>query len=1094
MNARKRAAAFCVFVVATAATVFGQSESASVVGTVTDSSGASIPAAAVSIRDTRTNASFTAQTAQDGNYTSPPLRPGSYQVSVEAPGFSRMVQTLNLDVDQHARLDFALKPGQLTETVTVESNAAMLDTQSSELGNVRTTQAINDLPLNGRNFVMLTYLAPGTSSSGTGYTMARGASNQLGLQGVSVNGVRNGDNVYIFDGIHAQDNEYGAMILLPPQDAIQEFKMQNSGRDATTGRAGGGLINLVTKSGGNDFHGTAFEFFRNSDLDARNFFDPQQIPAFHQNQFGASLGGRIKRDTTFFFVDIQKAYTIQGQSFLQTVPTDLERQGIFTQLKSLIYNPSTTQNVNGAITRQSFPNNTIPQSMFNSIGQTIVNLFPHQNLPGLANNYSFSPPRVLYPTQGDVRIDHRFSDSDQLFARGSNSTSGDIINPGYFPQYAGGPIFPGIYTTTGNQVVVGYTHVFSPALLSEFRAGYSRIDNTGVNFNQGSNFMDQVGIPGIDGYGYQWQAVGVFAITGLDQVGGTGNIPFVKATNNYQYGFHFTWLHDRHTIKWGYDLYRRGMNTVQMGAPSGSFSFTGQFTQNPASPSGTGIGLADAFLGLDASRSLSVWQETGTRRWEHGLFVQDDYRVTNKLTLNIGLRYEYVTPWTEIHNRLANFLPALNNVFPVGSQQVPQDTMYDPNHADLGPRFGFAYQLTSKTVVRGGYGLFYDFTSESVNSLGNNNAPFAGNLLIANNTGANPSVANAITPLSQGFLPYQPIGQFATAGTSVSYFPRNDPDMTIQQRNLSIQQQLTSDTVLTVAYVGTRGEHLTIYPNINQPVPGPGAANSRRLYPNFGSITAVYHGSDSYYNAMQVAVERRFSHGLAFLLSYAWGHSIDIISTTAGGGVQNPLCLACDRGPSDFDIRQNLTLSWSYELPIGKGKLLGRNWEGVKQAAFGGWKLNSIDSFYSGSPFSVTSGTNTLGAGAGTQRANVVGDWHVANPGPSEWFNPAAFATPGLYQYGNSGRNIIVGPGTRQVDLSLFKNIPLPREGMRMEFRAETFNLFNHPQFNNPNENGATATAAAIGIPTSGTLNYAGNPAFFQRTSRQIQLALKLYF
>src|SRR5579871_6134958 len=295
-------------------TLFGQSESASIVGTVTDSSGAALAGVAISIRNTQTNATLNVQSAGDGNYTSPPLQPGSYSVTVEAQGFTRMVQNLSLDVDQHARLDFSLKPGQLSESVTVEANAAMLDTQSAALGNVRTSQAINDLPLNGRDFVVLTYLSPGTSSSGTGYTMSRGASNQLGLQGVSVNGIRNGDNTYYFDGIHAQDNEYATMILLPPQDAIQEFKMQSSGRDATTGRTGGALVNLVTKSGGNAFHGTAFEFFRNSDL------DPPQIPAFHQNHFGASLGGRIVRDKTFFFVDIQKAFTIQGQSFLQTVP------------------------------------------------------------------------------------------------------------------------------------------------------------------------------------------------------------------------------------------------------------------------------------------------------------------------------------------------------------------------------------------------------------------------------------------------------------------------------------------------------------------------------------------------------------------------------------------------------------------------------------------------------------------------------------------------------------------------------------------------------------------------------------------------------
>jgi len=1086
-------AAMLLFILGSA--LYGQSESASIVGTVTDSSGAALPSVSIIIRNTQTNGTFNVQSAGDGNYTSPPLQPGSYSVTVETQGFSKMVQNLNLDVDQHARLDFSLKPGQLSESITVEANAAMLDTQSAALGNVRTSQAINDLPLNGRDFVVLTYLSPGTSSSGTGYTMSRGASNQLGLQGVSVNGIRNGDNTYYFDGIHSQDNEYATMILLPPQDAIQEFKMQSSGRDATTGRTGGALVNLVTKSGGNAFHGTAFEFFRNSVLDARNYFDPPQIPAFHQNQFGGSLGGRIIRDKTFFFVDIQKAFTIQGQSFLQTVPTDLERSGNFSQLSNAIYNPYSATTVNGVVTRTPFNGNMIPSSMFNNtIGAAIVNLFPHQNLPGLANNYSYTPPRILSPIQGDIRVDHRFSDSDQIFARYSNSTSGNIVNPGYFPQYAGGPIFPGNYSSTGNQAIIGYTHVFSPNLLSEFRTGYSRLDNKGINFNQGSNFMDAIGIPGIDGYGYNWQAVGVFGITGVDQVGGTGNIPFVKATNNYQWGYHLTWIHDRHTVKWGYDLFRRGMNTVQMGSPSGNFSFNGQFTQNPAKPAGTGAGLADALLGLDSSASLSVWQETGTRRWEHGFYIQDDYRVTNKLTMNIGLRYEIATPWTEIHNRLANLIPALGNVFPVASQQIPQNTMYDANYADFGPRFGISYALTPKTVIRAGFGYFYDFTSESVNSLGNNNAPFAGNLLIANNTSAT-DLVNGITPLSKGFLPYQPIGQFATAGTSVSYFPRSDPDMTIQQRNISIQQQLTSDTVLTVAYVGTRGEHLTVYPNINQPVPGAGAANPRRLYPQFGTITAIFHGSDSYYNALQVTAERRFSHGLAFLASYAWGHSVDVISTTAGGGVQNPLCMACDRGASDYDISHNLTLSWSYELPFGKGKAFGKNWSGVANTLLGGWKLNSIDSFYSGSPFSINSGTNTLGAGAGSQRADLIGDWHVANPGPSLWFNPAAFATPATYHYGNSGRNIVVGPGTNQIDLSLFKNIPITlREGTRLEFRTEVFNLFNRPQFDNPNVSGATAVAAIVGIPTAGTLNYAGNPAFFQRTSREIQLALKLYF
>lgn len=1083
-----------ILLLAASAALFGQTESASIVGTVTDTTGALMPSVTVTIRNVRTNASLNIQTAADGNYSSPPLQPGSYAVSAETTGFSKVIQNINLDVDQHARLDFSLKPGQVTESVVVEANAAMLDTQSAAIGNVRTTQAINDLPLNGRDFMVLTYLAPGTSSSGTGYTMSRGASNQLGLQGVSVNGIRNGDSTTYFDGIQSIDNEYGVMVLLPPQDAIQEFKMQTSGRDATTGRTGGAAINLVTKSGGNAFHGTAFEFLRNSDLDARNYFDPPQIPAFHQNQFGGSLGGPIIKDKTFFFIDIQKSYTIQGQSFLETVPTTQEVNGNFSQLSNVIYNPYSTTVVNGVTTRTPFAGNIIPPSLISPIGQAIMDLYPAPNLPGLANNFGFNPPRTLAPIAGDIRIDHRFTDSDSLFLRYSNSTSGNIVNPGYFPQYSGGPIFPGNYSSDGDQAVIGFTHVFSPTLLSEFRAGYSRLDNTGVNFNQGSNFMNNIGIPGIDNYGYQWQAVAIFAITGAAQVGGSGNIPFLKATNNYQYSWHFNWIHDKHSIKWGYDLFRRGMNTVQMGAPSGDFGFTGQYTQNPASPNGTGSGLADALLGLDSSGSLSVWQETGTRRWEHGMFVQDDYRVNNKLTLNLGLRYELTTPWTEIHNRLANFVPALDNVFPVGTSEIPQDTMYNANYTDFEPRLGLAYQLTSKTVIRAGWGIFYDFTSESVNSLGNNNAPFAGNLAITNNVTALPG-SSGITPLSAGFLPYQPIGDFQTLGTSVSYFPRNDPDAMVMQRNFSIQQQLTSDTVLTVAYIGTNGEHLTIYPNINQPVPGTGAAAARRAFPLFSTITEISHGESSEYNALQVTGERRFSHGLAFLAAYTWGHSIDVTSTTASGGVQNPLCEECDRASSDFDIRQSLVLSWSYELPFGKGKAFGKDWNGPADYILGGWKLNSIDTFQTGSPFSVDSGTNTEGSGGGTQRANVVGNWQVPNQGPSEWFNAAAFAAPPSYTYGNSGRNIIPGPGTDQIDMSLFKNIALPwREGMRMEFRAEVFNLFNKPQFDNPNESGATAGAATIGVPGASALNYAGNPAFFQRTSREIQLAMKLYF
>jgi hypothetical protein len=453
------------------------------------------------------------------------------------------------------------------------------------------------------------------------------------------------------------------------------------------------------------------------------------------------------------------------------------------------------------------------------------------------------------------------------------------------------------------------------------------------------------------------------------------------------------------------------------------------------------------------------------------------------------------TPWTEEHNRLANFVPSAGTVLPVGSAQVPGNAIYFPNWKDFGPRFGLSYAIDPKTVIRAGYGYFFDFTSISVNTLGTENPPFSGTLSITNNVTAT-NLPNGITPLSQGFLPYQSFGSFNPAGLSVAYWIPHQPDSSVQQRNVSVQRQLPFETVLTVAYVGTRGEHLTVSPNINQPVPGPGAAPARRLYPVFSTITNVQHSGDSYYNGLQVTAERRFAQGLAFLAAFSWAHSTDITSTQAAGSPQNPLCFVCDRGPSDFDIRRSLVISASYELPFGSGKFIGKTWTGVPQAIFGGWKLNGIGTFQTGSPFSITTSSNTLGSGGGTQRANYNGLPVVpANQGPSLFWNPAAFTTPAIYQYGNSGRNSVLGPGTEEIDLSLFKNIPLHfREGMRAEFRAEAFNLFNKPQFDNPGENGAGSGGGVIGLPTSGTLNYAGNPSFFQRTSREIQLAVKIYF
>ncbi len=388
--------------------------------------------------------------------------------------------------------------------------------------------------------------------------------------------------------------------------------------------------------------------------------------------------------------------------------------------------------------------------------------------------------------------------------------------------------------------------------------------------------------------------------------------------------------------------------------------------------------------------------------------------MTNKLTVNVGLRYEITTPWSEEHNRLANFVPSLDNMFVVGTPQVPGNTLYDANYADFGPRFGISYALNQKTVLRAGFGYFYDFTSVSVNNLGTENPPNSANLTITNSPTLNPATT-AFTPLSMGFLPYQTLGTFNPIGQSVTYWPLHQPDEKVQQRNVSLQRELPFDTILTVAYAGSRGEHLSLVPNINTPAPGPGAIAPRRPYPNFAGVTIEEKAADSYYNALQATAEKRFSHGLAFLASFSWAHSIDESSSQAGASVQNIQCIACDLGNSDFDIRRSLVVSWSYELPIGTGKMIGKNWTGAKQAAFGGWKFNSIDTFQTGSPFSISSSVNTLNNGA-SQRANSAsGDrcW-CQKPGPERLLEYGGIRDAGALSVRHFGTQYRNGSGNER--------------------------------------------------------------------------------
>ncbi len=1074
-----------------AACAFAQTEFGALVGTVADSSDAPIPRAQVTIRNTETGIQIALATSETGAYTSPPLRPGNYEVTAEVTGFKRLTKTIALDVNQRARVNFTMEVGQLTESVTVAAESALLETQSAALGNVRTTKAITELPLNGRNFVQLLHIAPGVTPVCGAPTMGPSASNQSGVVGGSVNGARVSNNDFRFDGIQSQDSDQNVLIFMPSPDAIQEFKVQTSAMDAAFGRNGGATINLVMKSGTNQFHGVLFEFLRNSALDAKNFFDSprDKIPPFRMNQFGGTLGGPIKRNKTFFFADYQATRNRQAQTYVSTVPTVAFKSGNFTGLGLTLYDPATTRsdpsNPTGVI-RDPFPGNTISAARNNPTGKNLVDLYPNPNLPGINNNFLYNPSRRADTDQGDVRIDHRFSDADSMFGRFSMSGL-RAFNPSYMPAPAlgAGPSYPGVNNQTSQQTVLTYNHTFSPATVYEARGGFSRLYLTNVGEMSGSNFSDKVGIPGVN-VDSRFSGLGQFSVSGFRGLGEAGFVPVLKVTNNFQHTSLFNWIRGRHSFKFGYDLLRRQMNQSSAANPQGTFSFNGQFTQNPTRAAGTGSGMADMLLGWMNSATLDIEPMFGHRRWEHSWFVNDDVRLTSKLTLNVGLRYEITTPWTEVYDRMGSLVPELGFVYAVNTKELPGHTVMDTDYTNLGPRFGIAYSLTPKTVIRTGYGLFYSYPGMASGRLPSKTPPKAGNIAINNNTFA--TDLRTVKPISNGFPSARP-DTFDPTNANFKFSPRGDPDAYLQQWNFNIQRSVAFDTVLTFAYVGSHGSHLFIFPNINQPIPGSAPIAQRRPFPRLANADGVHRAGDSNFHSFQFTGEKRFSHGFSLLTAYTYAHYIDNGGGDNGGGVQNPRNMRADRGNADSDIRHRMVLSWGYEPPFAPGKRILSGTHGIVKQIFAGWQLNGIQSYMTGQHFSPSSAQNTLGAGAGGQRPDRIRD---GNLDPSQrtlqrWFDIGAFTTPAPFQFGNSARNVLEGPGTRMIDLSVFKHFALGKdERRRLEFRAEIFNVPNTPQFNPPN--------ASIGSTGAGIISSAGDPVFFIRTSRQVQMALKLYF
>jgi hypothetical protein len=1086
---RFRFISFALFMLCSLAAV-AQFEVGSITGAVTDSTGARVPGATVEARQKSTNSSRKTTTTSTGEYAFIGLQPGDYTIVVAQNGFGDQTRDVNVAVSARVEANFALNLGTANAMVEVDATTSTvgIETGSSELGNVRSQDQVQGLPLNSRNFTQLVYLAPGVNNRGnSANSVSQGYTNGRGTNGAVIAGNPPEDTVYLLDGIQSMDNDADDLILFPVVDAIGEFKVQTSAAPAAFGGSPA-IINVSFRSGTNKYHGTLYEFVRNNMFDAKNYFDSASnpIPPFHMNQFGANLSGPVViphlfngRQKLFFFVDYEGKRQNQAQTYTSTVPTLAFVQGDFGALcgggfdgagKCLsgtqLYVPGTA-----ATTKTILPFNRL--TSIDPTSAKLASLYPAPNQAGLSNNYLFNGPVINNIHQGDARVDYH-SEKTTIFGRFSKEDP-FTITPGYLPAPAigGGPSRPGATEIPAWQAVLGYSRTFGTNKFYEARLGYSRMTELIIDTDAAmGDIAEQYGIPNANRSGIGLTNISVSGTVGL----GDGSGSLQKVNNNWEVDQAFTVIKGNHEIKVGVDYQSRRFAFFSPTYPVGQMVFSGAYTN---------YGFADFLSGRPISSDLDVNQFFSLLRFQTSFYVQDNWRVSPKLTFNFGLRDDTVTPWTERSNRLAGFSPANGGqLIPVGSDPAfPDNHITDGRFTNFGPRFGFSYALSSRAVLRGGAGIFYAFENNTSNVNQAVNAPFHGSLVATNSSGNYAAAA----PISAGFPAARPL-LYPTAGTNFVYYPRTYKNPSANEWNLNLQTQLTKRDVLSVAYVGQTGVHILVVNNINLATPGPGAVAARRPYPNLADGTQNNPAGNSSYHSLQASYIYTATKGLHLQGAYTYSHSLDDTSGTGSVvGYQNPYVLSSYYGNSDFDLRHSLVLSQTYELPFGRGQAHLAHSGEVMDLLVGGWQINSIDSFQTGSPFTPTMATSNLNNGTGVQYPNRIGSGKLANPTPLAWFNTADFVAPAPYTFGNSGRNTLFGPGTKQFDLSIFKTIHFDEAATRyLQFRAEAFNVFNTPQFNNPN--------AQIGSVSAGRISSAGQPVLFQRTSREIQLAAKLYF
>jgi len=1105
--------------------VLAQVTTGRITGAVTDSSGAAVPGARVTVTQKETSASVTVATDAAGSYSAAALKIGTYTVSAEKQGFQRVVQSdVNLDIGQVVRVDFVLKVGVVSETVDVNAVPPLLQAETSSLGTIETEKRIVDLPLNGRNFFKLAYLGPGANEGSTGTSAGAGSTdnNRTGIA-LSVNGLRIFDNNFLLDGLDNNEFGNGTVVIQPPPDSIQEFRVEENSMNAEFGR-GGAMVNIVLRSGTNQLHGAAWEFLRNDRLDAHNFFAPGQL-GFQRNQYGGQLGGPIVKDKMFIFGSIQRSDIREELPFISTVPTQLMHQGIFTDLP-----PGSIKNPFASNT--PYTNNTIPTcsqpGCINSVGLNIVNLFPFPNIPGagLSNNFIFNGKYKFDETAFETRFDYNISSKDRFFAHYAIATP-KATNPSNFPNVDGGA-GSGTSSTLDNRVqsVAGdWTHIFNPRLLNDLRAGFIRFKDATLPLDFGSSAGNNVGIPNAN-HGGNSSGLTKIQINGFTQLGDSLWVPETIAENIYQLADTLSWTHGKHSLKFGADFRRQQRNFFQQTAPSGQLQFFGNYT---------GYGLADTLLGIPQAtlQDHLFGIVDPTRYWDLSEFVQDDIRVTPNLTLNLGLRYEISSPAAG---------PT------VGNFDLQTLTVNHSSHGGVGfdkkdwaPRVGFAWTVRPNTVVRSGGGIFYAAEGNIFDDLGLNPPSLA--VQSFNYPASNPSTAQLLNAFPATFNPIPPDNPSGTVRYTgpVRKIPR------IYEWNLTVEQQFSQNWLFRVGYVGTRSSNLFDHEssNTNQALQpsdlnfsGTGVCGFNQGRPFFLKRPCLnivlpldVARLSMFYNGLQTSLEHRFASGFNILAAYTFAKSLG----TADGNVnqcdiQNAHNIAAEKGPTTPDFRHRLVVSYVYELPYGKGKHFGGNANGVAQAALGGWQVSGVTTVRSGEAFDALMGNGDLtNTGAFSARPDIIHNPYdfsfdvatqaalgCSNPGHQTrdcWFNQAAFVAPPLApgqlvarDFGDARRAALRGPDLVNFDFSAYKTFRLS-EKFGLVFRAEFFNIFNHPNFNLPNllSGGGSSGAGFVNfncatLPSGATdcsRRSPGGAAITQTlpdAQREIQFGLKVQF